>query len=96
MGNKEELEELRGSIDLIDEALYLSIRQRISLTTKVGELKKQHGTSEMCENRKRDIIHKVSQWANRDGISISLITSVYDLIIESSRKEQTLLINKKD
>jgi chorismate mutase len=50
----------------------------------------------MCENRKRDIIHKVSQWANRDGISISLITSVYDLIIESSRKEQTLLINKKD
>jgi chorismate mutase len=96
MSYKEELDELRGSIDLIDEALYLSIRQRISLTTKVGQLKKEHGISEMCENRKRDILHKVSQWANRDGISISLITSVYDLIIESSRKEQTLLINKND
>ncbi len=80
MSYKEELEELRGSIDLIDEALYLSIRQRISLTNKVGELKKEHGISEMCENRKRDILHRVSQWANRDGISISFERCQIDLI----------------
>jgi chorismate mutase len=91
-----ELEKLRGEINEIDDAIYRHLLARIYFTTQIGFLKKQHGVSEMSETRRNEIYEKLKKWAIEDGIPVSLVTQIYDIIFEFSVIEQILIITEKD
>lgn len=91
---QEELEKLRHSIDAIDDVLYRTLEFRVATTTKIGELKKKHGISEMSMDRRDEIYKKLKDWAMEDGIPVTLVTRIYDIIFEYSVLEQVLIINE--
>jgi chorismate mutase len=91
-----ELKKLRDEIDFVDSKIYESIYQRVLLTGRIGELKKECGVSEMNEQRRNEIYEKMKSLAVKDGVPVYLISKIYDVIFESSITEQTILINKKN
>jgi chorismate mutase len=91
-----ELERLRNKIDEVDLVIYESIYKRFLLTNEIGSLKSKHGIIEMSEKRREEIYEKMKSWAIRDGISVNLITEIYETIFDISILEQTILINKEN
>jgi chorismate mutase len=92
---EDELERLRSMIDDVDYDLYNSIMRRVFLTSEIGELKKEHNVFEMSESRQKEIYERLKSRCIEDGIPVSLITSIYDIIFEFSIMEQVLIINDK-
>jgi len=91
-----ELEKLRGEIDSVDEGIYRYLSARMYLTGRIALLKKEHGVSEMCLIRREQIFERLKGWAIEDGIPVSMITQIYEIILEMSVLEQVLIINEKD
>ena len=92
MDYNQKLNQLREKIDQVDDEIYSSILRRSLLTSSIGELKKEHGITEMCENRRREIYNKLKDRCIEDGLPVSLIESVYDVLFDQSMLEQTLII----
>ena len=92
----EELEKLRKEIDVVDMNLYVTIFNRIILTTEIGRLKKQHGVTEMSIERRKEIIDKFSEMAIHDTIPVYIIKEIFTKLIDLSVLEQTLIINEKE
>ena len=96
MEYNQKLKKLRDEIDLVDKYIYMSILKRFDITNKIGNLKKEHGVSEMSEVRRKEILKKLKDWAIEDGLPVHLITSIYEMILDTSTIEQTLIIHEKD
>jgi chorismate mutase len=90
------LEDLRKQIDVVDMELYVSVFNRIILTTEIGRLKKQYGVVEMSIERRKEIIDKFSQMAMEDTIPVYIVKDIFTKLIDLSVLEQTLIINEKE
>ena len=90
------LEDLRKQIDVVDMELYVSVFNRIILTTEIGRLKKQYGVAEMSIERRKEIIDKFSQMAMEDTIPVYIVKDIFTKLIDLSVLEQTLIINEKE
>lgn len=90
-----QMEIQRRSIDEIDHQIYVSLLSRYKHIHEIAELKKEYGTMEMSESRQNEIMDKLKQWAIEDGLSVTLITEIYNKIFEFSILEQILVINEK-
>jgi len=95
MDYNQKLNQLRKKIDEVDDEIYSSILRRSLLTSSVGELKKEHGVTEMCETRRKEIYDRLKNKCIEDGLPVSLIESIYDIIFDQSMLEQTLIIYDK-
>lgn len=93
---EDKLNDLRLEIDEVDEQLYRCLLGRMYLSDRIGLLKKNHGVSEMSTERREEIFTKLKDWAIEDGMPVSMITRIYDIIFEMSVLEQVLIINEKD
>lgn len=85
----------RRSIDEIDHQIYVSLLNRYKHISKIGEIKKEYGTMEMSETRKKEIIDKLKGWAIEDGLPVTLVNDIYNIIFEFSILEQILILNDK-
>ena len=50
---------------------------------------------EMSETRKKEIIDKLKGWAIEDGLPVTLVNDIYNIIFEFSILEQILILNDK-
>lgn len=91
-----ELDKIRREIDEVDDGIYRHLLVRMYLITKVATLKRQYGVSEMSTERREEIFTKLKDWAIEDGMPVSMITRIYEIILEMSVLEQVLIINEKD
>lgn len=89
------LESIRRQVDQVDTDLYEILQKRFQLTNLIGELKKEHNSIEMCETRKKQIVNRLRDKALKDGISINLLESLYNLIINQSVVDQSTIIKDK-
>lgn len=85
----------RRSIDEIDHQIYISLLNRYKHISKIAEIKKEYGTMEMSETRKKEIIDKLKGWAIEDGLPVTLVNDIYNIIFEFSILEQILILNDK-
>lgn len=85
----------RRSIDEIDHQIYVSLLNRYKHISKIAEIKKEYGTMEMSETRKKEIIDKLKGWAIEDGLPVTLVNDIYNIIFEFSILEQILILNDK-
>lgn len=96
MSFEQKLNELRISVDETDELLYNTILKRVMLISQIGLLKKEYGVSEMCEERRNQILSKVKQWAIEDQIPVYLVCDIFEKLIDNSVIEQVLIIHEKE
>jgi chorismate mutase len=96
MSFEQKLNELRLSVDETDELLYNTILKRVMLISQIGLLKKEYGVSEMCEERRNQILSKVKQWAIEDQIPVYLVSDIFEKLIDNSVIEQVLIIHEKE
>lgn len=89
------LESIRRQVDQVDTDLYEILQKRFQLTNLIGELKKEHNSIEMCETRKKQIVNRLRDRALKDGMSINLLESLYNLIINQSVVDQSTIIKDK-
>tara|TARA_B110000444_G_scaffold261529_1_gene314713 strand:+ start:362 stop:658 length:297 start_codon:yes stop_codon:yes gene_type:complete len=89
------LESIRRQVDQVDTDLYEILQKRFQLTNLIGELKKEHNSIEMCETRKKQIVNRLRDKALKDGMSINLLESLYNLIINQSVVDQSTIIKDK-
>lgn len=96
MSFEQKLNELRISVDETDELLYNTILKRVMLISQIGLLKKEYGVSEMCEERRDQILSKVKQWSIEDQIPVYLVSDIFEKLIDNSVIEQVLIIHEKE
>ena len=89
------LESIRRQVDQVDTDLYEILQKRFQLTNLIGELKKEHNSIEMCETRKKQIVNRLRDKALKDSMSINLLESLYNLIINQSVVDQSTIIKDK-
>lgn len=84
MEKRDELQELRTEIDIMDRNIITSLAERTELVEEIGRYKKAHNIEALDEGR-RDALK--SMWIKSGeslGLSTEFITSIYNLIHEYS------------
>lgn len=89
------LDILRRRVDVCDEQLCESLKERFKITNLIGDLKKEVNSSEMCDKRRIEILRKINDKCSRDGFPTKLLEDVYQIIFDHSIKEQKRIIHGK-
>ncbi|CEN32278.1 T-protein [Candidatus Westeberhardia cardiocondylae] len=89
------INKLRKKIDEIDQNLLLLIIQRLSISSKIGEIKKKLGIPIYDQKREKQLIKKKKNDANILKTSPDLIENILRCIINESYKHETNIGFKK-
>jgi chorismate mutase len=85
---QEKLEELRGRILEVDEALVKLVGERRGLVLEIGRLKAQLGLPVLDPSREATVVRRVASLARDQGVDEELMRDVVWRIIASAREEQ--------
>lgn len=89
------LETLRSQIDGIDSELLEIISKRMSVASKIGEIKKDNNVAILQTGRWSEILDKMSKQAEKHNLSAELVTKILDAIHVESINIQNNIMNKK-
>ena len=84
----QELAWLRAEIDELDDQLWETIAQRMEVSERIGEWKKEHGVQALQPQRYAEIIAQRKEWAEQKGLSEELVQNLFDAIHQESLKKQ--------
>lgn len=84
----QELAWLRAEIDELDDQLWETIVQRMEVSERIGEWKKEHGVQALQPQRYAEIIAQRKEWAEQKGLSEELVQNLFDAIHQESLKKQ--------
>ena len=87
------LEQIRNEIDKVDDKLLKLFTERMELSGKVAQIKKDNNLSVSNKSRERQIIDRLTKDAGDLEIYIRIL---YSTIFDLSRSYQTSLISKTD
>lgn len=91
---RDKLDELRRTIDDIDEDILNALKRRIQVIEEIGHYKKAHNITIFQLNRWQEILRSRSQWADKMGLSRQHIEKLCQLLHEESIRVQNELMNK--
>ena len=89
------LEEFRQQIDAVDSRLVEDFKERMQISAKIGEYKREHGIPVVDPKRERDVLNKIVKMADEPMLS-SYYRVLYSLLFELSRSYQNKLYNDND
>ena len=84
----QELAWLRAEIDELDDQLWETIAQRMEVSERIGEWKKEHGVQALQPQRYEEIVKQRKEWAEQKGLSEELVQNLFDAIHQESLKKQ--------
>lgn len=84
----QELAWLRAEIDELDDQLWETIVQRMEVSERIGEWKKEHGVQALQPQRYEEIVKQRKEWAEQKGLSEELVQNLFDAIHQESLKKQ--------
>lgn len=82
------IEQLRKQIDSLDEKLVEILAERMQISRKIGELKKQSNTAILDMDRWQEVTNRIMQKAQSLQISEELVKNIFEKIHEYSLKLQ--------
>lgn len=88
------LEELRGQIDLCDEALLQLLSQRMQICREIGQYKKENNMQIVHALRYTEILDKRSAQGTSAGLSPEFVRDVFEHIHEESVNQQIRVVNE--
>ncbi len=91
----EELQALRGEIDVIDRQIAGLLQQRMEITYRVGQYKKRNGMNVLDEARERQVLAAKAALSDDPNMQFAL-TTLFETIMSISRKQQRQLVTERD
>jgi len=90
------LEELRTSIDKLDEELITIIAERMQYAEKIGLFKKENNITIFQPERWNEIVETRTLSAKDKNLSPDIIAKIFELIHKESIRKQTEIMNSKE
>ena len=88
------IEEIRGSIDKIDEEILKLLSKRKDLAREVGKLKENLDLPVFDKKREEEILKNIANKAKKLGLDVESAYSIFGSIFQSSRSEQQKNMDK--
>lgn len=92
---KENIDQLRAQIDIIDESLLYALNTRMNVSRKIGQYKKEHNIAIIQTSRWDEIISQMVERARAYGLSEKFISTVFNAIHEESVHEQNEILSSE-
>ena len=93
---KENIDQLRAKIDIIDENILYTLKSRMNISRKIGEYKKNNNVAILQTSRWDEVLAKVIAMGEEYGLSEKFITTVFNAIHEASVEAQNEVISDKN
>ena len=90
----QKLEDIRELIDSVDREIILLLKQRSRLIDMVIEVKKETKQEVNQPTRFALMVDRLQEIAKEEGLDPELVIEVWDAIHESSKRQQSKVINK--
>lgn len=90
---RENIEQLRTQIDEIDEDIIKIIANRMEISRKIGQYKKDHNVAILQASRWDEVLDKMFASADRLGLDKNFIAAVFNAIHDASVKEQDKILS---
>ncbi|MEN0134840.1 MAG: chorismate mutase family protein [Rhodococcus sp. (in: high G+C Gram-positive bacteria)] len=87
------LEGLRAELDAVDATLLETVRQRLEVCLRIGELKRREHIAMMQPGRIHIVHERARQYADSHSLSPEFFDSLYDLLIAETCRLEDLVIN---
>ena len=78
----------RAEMDEVDDLLWETLAQRMQISRRIGEWKKQQGMPVVQPRRKAEILLKRLAWAKQAGLTEDTIRNIWEAIHAESVREQ--------
>jgi chorismate mutase len=88
----EQIEDLRRSIDNLDNALIAILAERFRLTEKVGKLKAAGGFEALDAERERSQLERFRQLATAYGLDMDVVRDVMTKIFQHVKSRHQVLL----
>jgi len=92
---KENIDQLRAKIDVIDENIIWALGSRMQISRRIGEYKKSNNIAILQASRWDSLLAKVVDKGKEHGISEKLLKDVFNAIHEASVEAQNEIISNK-
>ncbi|MBO5808756.1 MAG: bifunctional 3-deoxy-7-phosphoheptulonate synthase/chorismate mutase type II [Bacteroidales bacterium] len=92
---KENIEQLRAKIDVLDENLIYTLGSRMKVSRQIGEYKKNNNVAIVQAVRWDALLDKVVEIGYEHGLSKKFLTDVFNAIHEASVEAQNEIISDK-
>lgn len=89
-GPSSDIHWLRAMMDETDDALWSVIRQRMALSRRIGDWKKEHHLAVVQPERFRTMLDKRRQWAAEQHISAATVEQIMNALHSESIRHQTI------
>ena len=90
----QKLEDIRELIDSVDREIILLLKQRSRLIDMVIEVKKETKQEVNQPTRFALMVDRLQEIAKEEGLDPELVIEVWDAIHESSKHQQSKILNK--
>jgi chorismate mutase len=91
---KENIDQLRAQIDIVDENILYILNSRMNISRKIGEYKKEHNIAILQTSRWDSLISSMVEKGKDCGLSEKFITLVFNAIHEESVRAQNEILSK--
>jgi chorismate mutase len=92
---KENIDQLRAKIDIIDESLLYALGSRMKISRQIGEYKKNNNIAILQASRWDAVLAKVIEKGQEYGLSEKFLTAVFNAVHEASVEAQNEIISKQ-
>ena len=92
---RDNIDQLRAKIDVIDENLIYALGSRMKICRQIGEYKKNNNIAIIQTSRWDSIIEKVAEKGEEYGLSEKFLNAVFNAIHEASVEIQNQIISDK-
>ena len=93
---RENIDQLRAKIDVIDENLIYALGSRVKISRQIGEYKKSNNIAIVQASRWDALLAKVVEKGQEYGLSEKLLTDVFNAIHEASVEIQNEIISDRN
>lgn len=93
---KENIDQLRAKIDVIDENILYALGTRMNVSRQIGEYKKENNIAILQTSRWDKVLSKVVEKGNNYGLTANFLKDVFTAIHEASVEVQNEIISRKD
>ena len=92
---KENIDQLRAQIDIIDENLLYILSTRMNVSRSIGRYKKEHNIAILQTSRWDAVLSQMIEKAKAYGLSEEFVSVVFNAIHEESVQEQNKILEDK-
>ena len=90
---KENIDQLRAQIDVIDESILAALHRRMEVSRQIGQYKKENNVAILQTSRWDAVLARVIEKGRTYGLSEDFITEIFNTIHEESVESQNQILS---